>query len=103
MQFSYEVLAVNEVKNPEEAAEAAEGMKFTNRFSPFKKDGTPNEFGIGFLKEAAAPFSAHFGTSSLGDTLQQINEITIAAELVRRPDRNDPERHNFSLKNVTIL
>lgn len=103
VQFSYEVLAVNEVKNAEEADQAAPGMKFSERFSPFKKDGTVNEYGIGFLKEACKPFSAHFGTSNVGETIQQIQKIVVAAELVRRVDKKDPERFNFTLKNVTVL
>lgn len=103
VQFSYEVLAVNEVKNAEEADQAAPGMKFSERFSPFKKDGTVNEYGIGFLKEACKPFSAHSGTSNVGETIQQIQKIVVAAELVRRVDKKDPERFNFSLKNVTVL
>lgn len=46
VQFSYEVMAVNEVKNAEEADQAAPGMKFSERFSPFKKDGTVNELSL---------------------------------------------------------
>lgn len=67
IKFSYEVEAINEIKNPEEEAQAAVGMKFSQIFSPFKKDGTKNDFGIGFLKEAVAPFSAHFGVTGIGD------------------------------------
>lgn len=103
IEFSYVVLAVNEVKNAEEADQAAHEMKFSERFSPFKKDGTINEYGIGFLKEACKPFSAHFGTSTVGETIQQIQKIVVATELVRRVDKKDPERFNFSLKNVTVL
>lgn len=103
IKFSYEVEAVNEVKNPEEESQAAAGMKFSQGFSPFKKDGTVNDFGIGFLKEAIAPFAAHFGLSGIGETLQAINKVTVAASLVRKQDRKDPERFNFNLKDVVVL
>lgn len=103
IKFSYEVEAVNEVKNPEEESQAAAGMKFSQIFSPFKKDGTVNDFGVGFLKEAIAPFAAHFGTRGIGEALQAINKVTVAASLIRKQDRKDPERFNFSLKDVVVL
>lgn len=103
IKFSYEVEAVNEVKNPEEEKQAAVGQKFTQIFSPFKKDGTVNEFGLGYLKEACAPFSAHFGTRAMGETIAQINKISVAASLVRRQDKKDPERFNFNLRDVVVL
>ena len=103
IKFSYEVEAVNEVKNPEEEAQASAGMKFSQIFSPFKKDGTVNDFGVGFLKEAIAPFAAHFGTRGIGEALQAINKVTVAASLIRKVDKRDPERFNFSLKDVVVL
>lgn len=103
IQFSYEVEAVNEVKDPAEESQAAVGMKFSQMFSPIKKDGTPNEYGIGFLKEAVAPFSAHFGTPKMGETIAQINKVSVAASLVRRVDKKDADRFNFNLKDVVIL
>lgn len=103
IRFSYEVEAVNEVRDPAEESEAAAGMKFSQMFSPLKKDGTVNEFGIGFLKEAVAPFSAHFGSGKMGETIAQINKVSVAATLVRRKDKKDPDRFNFSLKDVVVL
>ena len=103
IKFSYEVEAINEIKNPEEEAQAAVGMKFSQIFSPFKKDGTKNDFGIGFLKEAVAPFSAYFGVTQMGEVLNQINKVSVAASLVRKQDRKDQERFNFSLRDVVVL
>jgi len=103
IKFSYEVEAVNEVKTPEEESEAATGMKFSQLFSPFKKDGSPNEYGIGFLKEACAPFAAHFNTEKLGDTIAAIDKVSIAATLVRKKDKRDADRWNFNLKDVVVL
>lgn len=103
IRFSYEVLAVNEVKDHVEETEAAAGMKFSEMFSPFKKDGSVNEFGIGFLKERTAPFAAHFGTSKMGDTIAAINKVSVAATLTRKKDKRDADRWNFSLKDVVVL
>jgi len=103
IKFTYEVEAVNEVKVPEEESEAAIGMKFSQMFSPFKKDGTVNEYGIGFLKEATAPFAAHFGTQKMGDTIAQIDKVSVAATLVRKKDKKDADRWNFALKDVVVL
>ena len=103
INFSYEVEAVNEVKDAAEESQAAVGMKFNQIFSPFKKDGTVNEYGLGFLKEACAPFAAHFGTAKMGDTIAQIDKISVAASLARRKDKKDPDRWNFSIKDVVVL
>lgn len=103
IKFSYEVEAINEVKDAAEESQAAVGMKFNQIFSPFKKDGTVNEYGLGFLKEACAPFAAHFGTAKMGDTIAQIDKISVAASLARRKDKKDPDRWNFSIKDVVVL
>ncbi len=103
IKFSYEVESVNEVKDPEEQSQAAVGQKFTQIFSPFKKDGTVNEFGLGYLKEACAPFAAHFGTPTMGASIAAIEKISVAATLVRRQDKKDKERFNFNLRDVVVL
>lgn len=102
-KFAYEVVEVNEIKDEAEASQAAVGMKFSQMFSPFKKDGSINEYGVGFLKEAVAPFSAHFGTSKMGETIEQINGVVVAATLTRKKDKKDEDRWNFNLKDVTVL
>jgi len=103
IKFSYVVEAVNEVKNPEEEKQAAAGQKFSQIFSPFKKDGSVNEYGIGFLKEACAPFAQHFGTKALGDTIAQIDKISVAASLLRKQNKKEPDRFDFSLRDVVVL
>lgn len=103
IKFSYEVESVNEVKDPEEQSQAAVGQKFTQIFSPFKKDGTVNEFGLGYLKEACAPFAAHFGTTTMGAAIAAIDKVSVAATLVRKQDKKDKERFNFSLRDVVVL
>lgn len=103
VQFSYVVEAINEIKNAEEESQAAVDQKFSNNFSPLKKDGTVNEFGIGFLKEAVAPFSAHFGSAGLGETLGLIKDVSVAATLVRRANKKEEGRFDFNLKDVVVL
>lgn len=103
VQFTYVVTAINELKNEAEAGEAAVDQKFTNNFSPIKKDGTVNEWGVGFLKEAIAPFSAHFGTDKIGATLELIKDVDVAATLVRRANKKEEGRYDFNLKDVVIL
>ena len=103
IKFTYVVEAINEIKDPAEESQAAVGQKFSNNFSPLKKDGTVNEWGVGFLKEAVAPFSAHFGTVKMGDTLALIQNVSIAATLVRRVNKKEPDRFDFNIKDVVIL
>lgn len=103
VKFAYEVTAVNEVKNPGEETQAAVGMKWNEIFAPFKKDGTPNEWGIKFMKAAIAPFAAHFGSKSVGDAVAQINKVEVMAVLTRVADKKDPERISARLKDVTVL
>lgn len=103
VKFSYEVTAVNEVKNPEEESQAAVGMKWNEIFSPFKKDGTANEWGQKFMKAAIQPFAAHFGSSSFGEAIAQINKVEVMAVLSRVVDKKDPDRISARLKDVTIL
>lgn len=103
IKFQYEIQEVNEVKNEAEASEAAVGQKFSTMYSPFRQDGSLNEFGIGFLKEALKPYAAHFGTSGIGDTLAAIQQVSVAATLVRRPNKKDPERMDFNVKDVVVL
>lgn len=103
IKFQYEIQDINEIKNEAEASEAAVGQKFSTMYSPFKKDGSINEYGIGFLKEAVKPYAAHFGTTGIGDTLAAIQQVSVAATLVRRQDKKDPERMNFNVKDVVVL
>ena len=37
------------------------------------------------------------------EALQAINKVTVAASLIRKVDKRDPERFNFSLKDVVVL
>ena len=103
IKFAYKVESVNEVKNPAEQDQAAVGMSFIEFFSPLKKDGTVNEWGMKFLKQAMQPFAAEFGGSSFSEVLASINNVSIAASLVRVQDKKDETRFNARLSDVIIL
>lgn len=103
VKFDYVVVGITEIKDPEEASEVQVGTKFMEPISPFGKDGKPNEFGMGRLKERLAPVSAHLGNNNVGEVLQAVNKLVVAAELKRTVDRKDPEQFRFTLANVAVL
>jgi len=102
IKLTYKVVSVDAVANEEEASGAAVDMQFSDRFSPIKKDGSVNVTGIGFLKAALRPFQTHFGTGTVGETLEQIKDVTIVATLVRTPDKKEEGRWNFRLSDVVV-
>ena len=103
VKFAYTVESVNEVKNPADESQAAVGMNFVEFYSPLKKDGTVNEWGMKFLKQSMAPFAAHFGGSSFSEVLASIDKVSVAASLVRTVDKKDADRFNFRLADVIVL
>lgn len=103
IKLSYEVTNVNEVKEEAEAAEVKDGQKFSEMFSPFKKDGTVNEIGLGSLKERLKPFAAHFGTAAIGSIIEQMQQVNLTATLVRRADKKNEGQFRMSLKDVVVL
>lgn len=103
VKFTYTVDAVNEVKNTAERDQAAVGMNFVEFFSPLKKDGTRNEWGMKFLKATVQPYASHFNTTNFNKTIAAINSVAVAATLVRTVDKKDSDRFNFRLADVVIL
>ncbi len=103
IRFNYVVEAINEVKNPEEESQAAVGQSFVEFFSPLKKDGTVNEWGMKFLKQTMAPYADYFGGGNFAAVLQNIDKVAIAASLTRVRDKKEPDRFNFRLADVVIL
>lgn len=103
IKFKYTVEAINELRDNLEASQAAVGQNFTEMFSPLKKDGTANDWGMKYLKQAMAPFAAHFGGQNFAEVLASINNVSIAASLTRTRDKKDPDRFNFRLADVIIL
>lgn len=103
IKFHYIVESVNEVKNPEEADQAAIGQSFTEFFSPLKKDGSTNELGMQFLKKAMVPFAEYFGPGNFAAVLGSINKVSVASTLTRVKDKKDADRFNFRLADVVVL
>lgn len=103
IKLAYEVTNVNEVKEEAEAAEVKAGQKFSELFSPFKKDGTVNEYGLGALKERLKPFAAHFGTAAVGQIVEQMQQVNMTATLIRTANKKEEGRFNMRLKDVVIL
>lgn len=103
--FDFTVLAVNELKHEEDAADplAKVGAKFSENFFPIKKDNTPNETGMGFLRERLATFAATFGTTTVGDTIAAIQSVKISASLTRVQDKKNEDQFNARLKDVVLL
>jgi hypothetical protein len=100
---NFKVTAVNEVKDPMEAEQAAVGMQFSNITSPMTKEGKVNEYGMGILKEIIMPFAAHFGSSNFGEAIQAMDKVECCATLKRTVDKKDAERFNFRLSDITVL
>lgn len=103
VKFVYTIESVNEVKNATEQDQAAVGQQFTEFFSPLKKDGTINEWGMKFLKQTMVPYAAHFGGGTFMETLAAIDKVSIAASLVRVADKQDKDRFNARISDVIIL
>lgn len=102
IKFEYTVVEIQEVKHEEELNDVKVEQKFTTMFSPFKKDGTINDTGIGYMKKALEPFAQHYGTKGLGDTIANIKDCLISASLVRVQDKNDETRFNARFKDVVV-
>jgi hypothetical protein len=103
IKLSYEITNVNEVKDEAEATEVKAGQKFTEMFSPFKKDGTVNEIGLGSMKERLKPFAGHFGTSKISEIVEQMQQVNMTASLTRTADKKEEGRFRFRLKDVVVL
>ncbi len=76
---------------------------FTEFFSPLKKDGSVNEFGMKYLKLAMQPYADHLGGRNFGEVIKNINKISICAILTRTVDKKDSDRFNFRLRDVVVL
>ena len=100
---SYLVDAINQVKTDEDASEVAVGQQFKEFFHLTKKDGTKNTFAIGNLKERLKPYAERFGTSQIGDLIQQVKQVSIAATVQRKQNKKNEDQYNVNIKDVVIL
>lgn len=100
---SYVVDAINELKDETEADEVAVGQQFRETFFLLKKDGTKNVFGIGTLKERLKPLAERFGTSNIGDLINQTKQVAITATIKRKASKKDADQYNMQMKDMVLL
>lgn len=100
---SYVVDAINELKNDDERDEVAVGQQFSEFFHMLKRDGTPNKFGIGTLKERLKAYSDRFGTTNIGELVKEVKQVAIAAVVVRKVNKKNEDQYNMNLKDVVLL
>jgi len=99
----YLVDAVNELKDPDEASEVLPKQQFTEFFHITKKDGAPNPFGIGKLKQRLAPYVDRVGTKNIRELIAGVKEFQIAATVKRSVNRKNEDQFNVDIKDVVIL
>jgi hypothetical protein len=82
------VEAAFEVVESVELADAADtpvapGTKFSQAFF------LDNVYAVGNFKKLIAPLGAHFGISNIGELVRETQNITVAATVKNRKDKND--------------
>lgn len=95
VEAAYEVIEVVELADPADTPPVP-GTKFSQLY-------TLNPIGIGKLKEFCKPFAAHFNTPSIGELVKEhIQDVRVAANVKRRPDKTDPEKVYASVKIISV-
>lgn len=88
---------VQELVEPAIAGETAvPGTKFSTIFM------IDNEFGIGNLKKFLKPFADHYGNTNVGELIGEIKDVTVAATLKHRKDKNDPDKVYAIISNLSV-
>jgi hypothetical protein len=99
----YVVDAINELKDPEDASEVALKQEFAEFFHLTKKDGSPNKFGIGKLKQRLSPFVERLNTKQIRELINGVKDFAIAASVKRTVNRKNEDQFNMDLKDVVVL
>jgi hypothetical protein len=100
---TYVVDAINELKDPEDAAEVALKQEFVEFFHITKKDGTANKWGIGKLKQRLNPYVERLNTKNVRELVNGVNGFAIAATVKRTVNRKNEDQFNMDLKDVVVL
>jgi hypothetical protein len=75
----------------------APGTKFSIAFM------LGNPVSEGKLKQFLAPFAYHFGATNVGTLVRDtIKEVTVAAIIKHRKDKEDPEKVYADVRNITV-
>lgn len=102
VEANFKVMGCLEQEDPSEKP-ATDGQEFSILFTLLNKEGKPNEFGEGKLREFLAPFSDHFGDRNMLSLVNgKIADMTINAIVKRKVDKNDADRYNVDVKDITI-
>ena len=99
----YIVESINELKDTEEASEVAIGQQFAEFFHITKKDGSPNTFGIGKLKQRLKPYVDRVGSNSIRELINGVKDFKIAATVKRTQNRKNEDAHNVDIRDVVLL
>lgn len=95
VEAAYEVVETVELADPS-STPSVPGTKFSQAFM------LNNEYGVGNLKKFLAPFQEHFGAANIGALLGEVKDVTIAATIKNRKDKNDPDKVYASVTNISI-
>lgn len=66
------------------------------------KNGSVNEFSQGTLKLICAPLAAHFGTTSMRDTLEAAEGVEVAVVTKIRANKSDPQDIKYNTVIVAV-
>lgn len=105
----YKVIGVSEVADESEASDVVVGQIFQNGTYTKTKDGKVNEFGIAAFKDSLVPYAKHFfgdsyGSVSIGQIIEKVNELQIAAKVLRKQRKGGAEdEYNFRMKDIIVM
>jgi hypothetical protein len=100
---NYIVDAINELKDEADRGDVAVGQQFREGFYLTKKNGEKNTFAIGTLKERLKPLAERFGSTNIGELINQCNAIAITASVKRTQNRLNEDQFNMNLKDIVLL
>ena len=99
----YIVDAINELKDEDERGEVAVGQTFMEFFYLKKKTGEKNVYGIGSLKDRLKPHAERFGTTNIGQLIEQVKQVSITASIKRTVNRMNEDQFNMQMKDIVLL
>jgi len=98
-----EIVELADSSIPEEQRAKA-GDKFDIAYILKDEDGNKSEIAEGRMKEFLAPFHAHYGEKSIRAIIEgPLTEgVDITAQVVKKARKNDPEKFDARISDVTI-
>lgn len=105
----FKVIGISEVADESEAGEVVVGQLFQNGTYTKTKDGKVNEFGIAAFKDSLVPYAKHFfgdqfGSVSVAQIIEKVNELIIAAKVIRKQRKGGADdEYNFRMKDIIVM